>query len=160
MSTITPQHTCPQTAKHCHNKAAAPKSINGFLVVAAARFLPGLGGALSVWVPLTRPRWIIMDENLIRTHFYFLCLCHSFSRYFIFPPLHRWASWCFTVSSLLWMKWWTDKYDTGPATGPSQGDRDGAGDTERDVSQWWRINVSNEEKLLYGTRGFQLLMSL
>lgn len=89
MPTITPQHTCPQTVKRCHNKAVAPKSINGFLVVAAARFLPGLRGVLSVWVPLRRPRWINMDENLIRTHSYFSLPLSLFPWHFIFPPLHR-----------------------------------------------------------------------
>lgn len=56
------------------------KSINRFPVVAAASiFSPGMKRHCLSMFPLTRPWWIDMDENLIRTHIFSLSLCHSLS---------------------------------------------------------------------------------
>lgn len=81
-----------------------------------------------------RPRWINMDENLIRTHTpIFLCLSHSFSWYLILLlvsiarllvllQFHHCFKW------LPWLKWQAGKDDTGLATG------------------WRWMDVTNEEK--------------
>lgn len=149
MLTITAHHSCQlgwvnslQAVKHCHTKLWASKSINRFLVVAAARFLPGLRGVLSVWVPLTRPRLIKIVESLIRTHCFFFSLLLSF---FLAAPVFFSSALPFFMQLSLWAD---RRQSTDTKRGSIETDKAWESNMDRDVSKLLWINVSIEEKWL------------